>query len=177
LLGLAPERVTVHVTLLGGGFGRRLATDYAVEAAEVARTAGAPVQVVWSRADDFERDYLHPPARVDCAAGLDAKGRPLAATLRETTFHLSMFGPFSDEADDPDVDPWGGYDNPYAAPALTVEHRKIESPVRTGAWRSVFYPPNTFARESFLDELAHATRRDPLELRLALLPPGTSFPW
>ncbi|HEY4231044.1 MAG TPA: molybdopterin cofactor-binding domain-containing protein [Thermoanaerobaculia bacterium] len=177
LLGMAPEKVTVHVTLLGGGFGRRLAADYAVEAAEVAKAAGAPVQVVWSRADDFQRDFLHPPARVDCVAGLDARGGLLAWTHRETTFHLSMFGPFSDEADEPDVDPWGGYDNPYAAPALTVEHRTIESPVRTGAWRSVFYPPNTFARESFLDELAHATRRDPLELRLALLPSGTSFPW
>jgi isoquinoline 1-oxidoreductase beta subunit len=179
LLALPPEKVTVHVTLLGGGFGRRLAADYAVEAAEVAKAAGAgvPVQVVWSRADDFQRDFLHPPSRVDCAAGLDAKGGLLAWTHRETTFHLSMFGPFSDEADDPDVDPWGGYDNPYAAPALTVEHLTIESPVRTGAWRSVFYPPNTFARESFLDELAHATQRDPLELRLALLPPGTSFPW
>jgi isoquinoline 1-oxidoreductase beta subunit len=165
------------VTLLGGGFGRRLAADYAVEAAEVAKAAGAPVQVVWSRADDFQRDFLHPPARVDCVAGLDARGGLLAWTHRETTFHLSMFGPFSDEADEPDVDPWGGYDNPYAAPALTVEHRTIESPVRTGAWRSVFYPPNTFARESFLDELAHATRRDPLELRLAFLPSGTSFPW
>jgi len=179
LLNLSPEKVTVHVTLLGGGFGRRLAADYAVEAAEVAKAAalGAPVQVVWSRADDFQRDFLHPPARVDCVAGLDAKGGLVAWTHRETTFHLSMFGPFADEADEPDVDPWGGYDNPYAAPALTVEHRTIESPVRTGAWRSVFYPPNTFARESFLDELAHATRKDPLELRLALLPPGTSFPW
>ena len=177
LLNLPPEKITVNVTLLGGGFGRRLAADYAVEAVEVAKAAGAPVQVVWSRADDFQRDFLHPPARVDCVAGLDAKGGLLAWTHRETTFHLSMFGPFLDEADEPDVDPWGGYDNPYAAPALTVEHRTIESPVRTGAWRSVFYPPNTFARESFLDELALATRRDPLELRLALLPSGTSFPW
>ena len=177
LLNLPPEKITVHVTLLGGGFGRRLAADYAVEAAEVAKAVGAPVQVVWSRADDFQRDFLHPPARVDCVAGLDAKGGLLAWTHRETTFHLSMFGPFSDEADEPDVDPWGGYDNPYAAPALMVEHRTIESPVRTGAWRSVFYPPNTFARESFLDEVALATRRDPLELRLALLPSGTSFPW
>jgi isoquinoline 1-oxidoreductase beta subunit len=179
LLNLSPEKVTVHVTLLGGGFGRRLAADYAVEAAEVAKAAGAPVQVVWSRADDFERDFLHPPGRVDCVAGLDAQAGLLAWTHRETTFHLSMFGPFADESDDsdPDVDPWGGYDNPYAVPALTVEHRTIESPVRTGAWRSVFYPPNTFARECFLDEVAHATKRDPLELRLALLPSGTTFPW
>jgi len=176
-LGLPLEKVVVHVTLIGGGFGRRLAADYALEAVDVAKAAGASVQVVWSRADDFQRDFLHPPARIDCAAGLDADDRIVGWTHRETTFHLSMFGPFEDTAEDPDVDPWGGYDNPYAVPALAVEHRTIESPIRTGAWRSVFYPPNTFARESFLDEIAHATRKDPLELRLSLLPAGTTFPW
>ena len=176
-LGIPPEKVTVHVTLIGGGFGRRLAADYALEAVDVAKAAGAPVQVVWSRADDFQRDFLHPPTRVDCAAGWDGEGRIVGWTHRETTFHLSMFGPFDDAVEEPDVDPWGGYDNPYAVPALTVEHKTIESPIRTGAWRSVFYPANTFARESFLDELAHATRRDPLALRLSLLTPGTTYPW
>ena len=178
LLGLPTERVEVHVTLIGGGFGRRLGADYALEAVEVARAAKAPVQVVWSRKDDFLRDFLHPAARIDCAAGLDVGGKVIAWTHRETTFHLSMFGSFDENAvEEPDVEPWGGYDNPYAIPAFTAEHLTIESPVRTGAWRSVFYPPNTFARESFLDELAHAIRRDPLELRLSLLPAGSSFPW
>jgi isoquinoline 1-oxidoreductase beta subunit len=74
-LNLPPEKVTVNVTLLGGGFGRRLHADYAVEAAEVARAAGGPVQVVWSREDDFLGDFLHPPERVDLEAGIDASRR------------------------------------------------------------------------------------------------------
>ena len=176
LLGIAPEKVTVHVTLIGGGFGRRLGADYGVEAAEVARAAGAPVQVVWSRRDDFEHDWLHPAGRVDLEAGLDASGRIVAWKHRFASLHLSMFGAFDPEAvDQPDVDPWGGYDNPYAMPNLLAEWTAVESPIRTGAWRSVDYPPNVFARESFLDEIAHRTGRDPLDLRRELL--TGEFPW
>ena len=94
LLGIAPDKVTVHVTLLGGGFGRRLGSDYATQAVEVARAAKRPVQLVWSRADDFLQDRVHPAARVDLAAGLDATGRLMAWTHTATTFHLSMFGAF-----------------------------------------------------------------------------------
>ncbi len=169
LLKIAPEKVTVHVTLLGGGFGRRLGADYAVEAAEVARAAGAPVQVVWSRGDDFLGDYLHPSERVDLEAGIDASGKITAWSHRSTCFHLSMFGGF-DPADSPtDVSPWGGYDNPYVIENLAAEYTEVESPIRTGAWRAVYYPPNVFARESFLDEIAARLGRDPLELRLSLL--------
>jgi isoquinoline 1-oxidoreductase beta subunit len=170
LLGIAPEKVTVHVTLMGGGFGRRLGADYATEAVEVARAAGAPVQVVWSRRDDFLHDRLHPAGRVDIEAGLDSSGRITAWRHRFTTFHLSMFGPFDPNAvEEPDVNPWGGYDCPYAVPNLLAEHVSIESPIHTGAWRSVDYPANVFARECFLDEIANRTGRDPLELRRELL--------
>ncbi len=170
LLGIAPENVTVHVTLIGGGFGRRLGADYATEAAEVARAAGRPVQVVWSRRDDFEGDFLHPAGRVDLQAGLDSAGRIVAWTQRFTSLHLSMFGAFDPNAvDQPDVNPWGGYDNPYAIANLQADWTDIESPIRTGAWRSVFYPPNVFARECFLDEIAQRVGKDPLALRRELL--------
>jgi isoquinoline 1-oxidoreductase beta subunit len=176
LLGIAPEKVTVHVSLIGGGFGRRLGADYAVEAAEVARAAGRPIQVVWSRKDDFEHDWLHPAGRADLTAGLDASGRIVAWKHRFASLHLSMFGPFKPDAvDEPDVDPWGGYDTPYDVPNLLSEWIAVESPIRTGAWRSVEYPANVFARECFLDEIAHRTRRDPLALRKELL--NGSFPW
>jgi len=169
VLGLAPDGVTVHVTLLGGGFGRRLHADYAVEAAEVSKAAGHPVQVVWSREDDFLGDYLHPPERVDLEAGIDAAGRVTAWRHRATSFHLSMFGSF-DPSSPPDEElPWGGYDTPYAIPNLAAEYTRVESPLRTGAWRAVFYPPNVFARESFLDEVAGRLGKDPLALRLELL--------
>ncbi len=175
LLGIAPEKVAVHVTLLGGGFGRRLDADYAVEAVRIARAARRPVQLVWSRADDFLRDRAHPAARVDVAAGLDAAGRLAAWSHRATTYHLSMFGAFNPN-EDPDGNPWGGYDNPYVVPNLAVSWSEIESPVATGAWRAVYYPANVFARECFLDEIATSTRRDALALRLDLLaaapPPG-----
>jgi isoquinoline 1-oxidoreductase subunit beta len=170
LLGIRPEKVTVHVTLIGGGFGRRLGADYAIEAVEVARAIGRPVQIVWSRRDDFEHDRLHPAGRVDLEAGLDASGRITSWRHRFTSFHLSMFGPFDPNAvDQPDVDPWGGYDNPYEIPSLRAEWINLESPIHTGAWRSVVYPANVFGRECFLDEIAHRTGRDPLDLRRELL--------
>ena len=170
LLGIPPERVTVHVTLIGGGFGRRLGADYATEAVEVARAVGRPVQLVWSRRDDFLHDRLHPAGRADVEAGLDSSGRIVAWKHRFTTFHLSMFGPFDPKAvDEPDVGPWGGYDNPYAVPNLTAEWIAVESPIHTGAWRSVEYPVNVFGRECLLDEIAHRISRDPVDLRRQLL--------
>jgi isoquinoline 1-oxidoreductase beta subunit len=129
---------------------------------------------------------VHPGARADLEAGLDADGRIVAWRHRAATLHLSMFGPFdpssnSDEPDDGDVSPWGGFDTPYAFPRFAAEYRDVESPVRTGAWRSVFYPANVFARESFVDEVAAAVGRDPVALRRELLlagdPVGTAGPW
>jgi isoquinoline 1-oxidoreductase beta subunit len=168
LLGLPAEKVVVHVALLGGGFGRRLDADYAVEAVAVARAAKRPVQVVWSRKDDFLRDRLHPAARVDVAGGLDGSGRLVAWTHHASTFHLSMFGAFN-PGEDPEGNPWGGYDIPYDIPNIDVAWSEVQSPIATGAWRSVYYPANVFARESLLDEIAAASRQDPLALRLALL--------
>jgi isoquinoline 1-oxidoreductase beta subunit len=169
LLKIAPEKVTVHVTLLGGGFGRRLHADYATEAVAVARAAGAPVQVLWSRTDDFLGDYLHPSERVDLEAGIDASGKITAWSHRSTCFHLSMFGDFDPADSETDVSPWGGYDMPYAIENAAAEYTEVESPIRTGAWRAVYYPPNVFARESFLDEVAARLGRDPLAFRLSLL--------
>jgi isoquinoline 1-oxidoreductase beta subunit len=175
LLGMKPEAVRLEVALLGGGFGRRLGYDYVVEAVELARRVSFPVQVVWTRPDDMQHDFFQPAALHELAAGLDPAGKPVALHHRSATFHLSMFGPF--KADDPEAyedSPWGGFDNPYSFPALRVDYAPVEAPVPTGAWRSVEYPSTVFARESFLDELAHATGRDPVALRLELIPsPGT----
>jgi isoquinoline 1-oxidoreductase subunit beta len=173
-LGLELDRVTVHTTLVGGGFGRRLGVDTITEAVEVARAVRAPVKLFWSRPEDLQHDMYNPAAIHELAAALDAKGYPRAWRHRSATFHLSMFGPF--RADDPDLyegSPWGGPDTPYRFDAIRVEYAPLASPVPTGAWRSVEYPSTVFARESFLDEIAHATGTDPLALRLSLLPsPG-----
>jgi len=175
LLAIPQEKVTLHVELLGGGFGRRLGYDYVIEAVELARRVRYPVQVVWSRPDDMHHDYFQPASLHELEVGLDAAGKPLGWAHRNATFHLSMFGPF--RGDDPDLyegGPWGGFDTPYVFPSIRVEYIPLESPVNTGAWRSVEYPSGVFARESFVDEVAHATGRDPVDLRLEWIPsPGT----
>jgi len=170
LLGIARDRVTVHVMLLGGGFGRRLGVDYVLEAVEVSRKARGPVQVVWSREDDLRHD-MYQPAQVNrLTAALDARGMPVAWRHEVADFNLTMFGDYDPEFDPAaDGDPWGGYDTPYAVPSLDVTLALSPTPVPTGAWRSVSYPAAVFARESFVDEIAAQTKRDPVELRRALL--------
>ncbi len=172
-LGLPPDRVRVHVMPLGGAFGRRIAADFVVEAAEISRAAKVPVQLVWSRQDDFAHDMYQSAAVVRMTAGLDRRGRIVAWSHRVADFNLSMFGDFDPAAYHPDQEdePWGGFDTPYRFPALTVAIARQRPPVRTGAWRSVCYPSNLLGRECFLDEIAAATGRDPLALRLAWLTP------
>lgn len=173
-LGMAPERVVVNVMRLGGGFGRRIASDYIVEAARLSQAVTAPVQVVWSREDDFRHDMYNPAQLNRLSAGLDATGIVTAWRHQVADFHLSMFGAY-DPAFDPATDgsPWGGIDSPYTVENLSVDMALLESPVPTGAWRAVTYPAAVMARECFIDEIAHATGIDPVALRLSLIPsPG-----
>jgi isoquinoline 1-oxidoreductase beta subunit len=173
LLRCPKEDVVVHVLPLGGAFGRRISPDFVLEAVEVSRAAGAPVQLVWSREDDFTHDMYQSAAIVRMGAGIDSSGSIVGWSHQVADFDLTMFGDFDPATYDPkaDLEPWGGIDTPYAFPAIDVRLARQRSPVRTGAWRSVFYPSSVFARESFLDEIAHATGKDPLALRLALLAP------
>jgi isoquinoline 1-oxidoreductase beta subunit len=174
LLGLAEDKVTVHVVLMGGAFGRRIATDHAREAIEVSRAIGAPVQLVWTREDEFGHDYYGAAQVNRLSAGLDASGNIVGWRHQVADYSLTMFGAFNpnyNPADD--GDPWGGFDTPYSFPALHVTMAMLEAPIPTGAWRSVAYPAAVFARECFLDEVARATNRDLLDLRLSLIPsPG-----
>ena len=173
ILGLAPEAVRVNVTLIGGGFGRRLGIDYAVEAVHVAKAAGAPVQVVWTRPDDMRHGHFQPASAHRMAAGLDASGRLVAWGHRKAGSYLSIFpAPTAAEMQDPahwQDESWGAYDIPYAIPAIETDYVLVDSPVPSGPWRAVYSPSCTFARESFLDEVADTSGRDPLQLRLDLL--------
>lgn len=174
MLGLTEEQVTVHIVLMGGAFGRRIAIDHAKEAIELSRAIKAPVQVVWTREDDFAHD-MYQAAQVNrMTAMLDDANRITAWKHEVADYHLSMFGEFDPKYDPAaDGDPWGGFDSPYAFPAFECTLALREAPVPTGAWRAVTYPAAVFARESFLDEVAHATRRDPFQMRLDLIPsPG-----
>lgn len=178
MLGLPEESVKIHITLLGGGFGRRLFADYVPEAVEISRAIGKPVQVLWTRSDDMRHGFFHPSDIERITGGLDSTGRPIAWLQRSVGSDLSMFGfPTEEQRKDLrryfiDRSPWGSFDNPYNFPHLKADFVPLNSPVPTGPWRAVEYPPTVFARESFLDEMAHAAGRDPLEFRLQLLEPG-----
>jgi len=178
MLGLPEDSVKLHITLLGGGFGRRLFADYVPEAVEISRAIGKPVQVVWPRSDDMRYGFFHPSDIERIVGGLDANGHPIAWSQRSIGSNLSMFGfPTDGQRKNPklyfnDGSPWGSFDNPYNFPNLKADFVPLNSPVPTGPWRAVEYPPTVFARESFLDEMAHAAGRDPLEFRLQLLAPG-----
>jgi isoquinoline 1-oxidoreductase beta subunit len=171
LLGIPSQAVEVHGTLLGGSFGRRLAVDYALEAAAVSRAAGHPVQVVWSREDDMAHGHFHPASVHRLVAGLH-DGRLVAWFHAQAATFLTLYPPTSEDLRNPAYyqdSSWGQYDVPYAVPNLLTEYSAVDSPVRSGPWRSVYSPPATFARECFVDEVAHALGEDPLALRLKLL--------
>jgi isoquinoline 1-oxidoreductase subunit beta len=170
-LGLPDEKVVVHVTFLGGGFGRRAFPDFVLEAAHVSKGAGAPVQVTWTREDDLRGDFFRPCGVNELRAGLDAKGNLVAwhHRVRSPSISAQHFGS-SGRDGHPDVVE-GAVDVPYRARAIRVDSATPEVGVRLGWWRSVYASQNAFAEESFVDEVAHAAGKDPLAFRLALLPP------
>ncbi|MDR3683813.1 MAG: molybdopterin-dependent oxidoreductase, partial [Geothrix sp.] len=170
-LGLPPERMKVNVALLGGGFGRRLGTDFSTEAAQVARAAGGgPIQVVWDREDDFRHDLCHPASLHRMRAGLDGSGllSAWAHRIAAPSILRSWMGGQKSPAQ-ASAEANGALDIPYAIPAITVDFAEVEAPTPLGWWRGIEVVPNVFARECFLDEVAHAAGRDPLQFRLDLL--------
>ena len=167
-LGIPDDQVTVHTTFLGGGFGRRSFPDFPVEAALVAKAAGVPVQVTWSREDDFLGDYFRPCGKNELRAGLDAKGNLVAwhHLVRSPSISRQNFG---GRPGHPDVLE-GAIAFPYRAGAVRIEAAVPTVGVRLGWWRSVYASQNAFPEECFLDELAHAAGKDPLAFRKGLLP-------
>lgn len=175
-LGLEPAAVTVHVELVGGGFGRRLGVDFNLESVEVARRVEAPVQLVWTREDDLVHGYFQAASAHRLEAGLDARGRVVAWDHRKvSTPHNARRKPTAEQLASPEYlagSSWGVTDNPYFVPDFETSYRVVEAPVPIGPWRSVFAPSSVFARESFVDELAERAGRDPLALRFELLGAG-----
>jgi len=171
LLGLKPEQVKVNITLLGGGFGRRLEHDYAVEAALVSKAIKAPVQVVWTREDDMRNSTYRPVSLHKLTAWLDQNGWPMGFTHR-------IIGPsINGQKGSPPVNGVDG-DFPdeasfiYPIANVSLESVTTETPVPLGWMRSVYALQMGFASESFIDELAAAAKKDPLEYRLHLLSKG-----
>lgn len=175
--GVGLDQVTVHVTYLGGGFGRRLEVDVVGQAVRIAlECGGRPVQLVWSREEDIGHDFYRPAGVAVLAAGLDAAGKPLslrvtsagdAITPRWMERGLPMLaGP----VDTPDKTASEGlFDQPYDIASQRIAHVATKVGVPIGYWRSVGHSHNAFFNECFIDELATAAKQDPLVYRLALL--------
>ena len=177
ILGLKPDQVRVHTTFLGGGFGRRATptSDFVAEAVQVAKASGKTVKVVWTREDDIHGGYYRPMWLSRLRATLAADGKPAAwahtlvgQSIMAGTMMASMM--IKDGVDATSVE--GASDSPYLAtiPAHRVDLHSPTSPVPVLWWRSVGHSHTAFVVESFVDELAHAAKQDPLAYRRALLP-------
>ncbi len=158
ITGLKPEQVTVHITLLGGGFGRRAEADFAADAVALSKGVGAPVKVIWSREEDMQHDWYRPSSRHQMSGGLDAAGNLVAFTHRLVAPSIGgQRGWIKEGALDEDaLDAAMGL--PYAIPNLLVEYVMANMPVPAGWWRSVNASQNGIATECFLDELAEAAK-------------------
>jgi isoquinoline 1-oxidoreductase beta subunit len=167
-IGLDPDNVKVNVLLIGGGFGRRLEHDYAVEAAQVSKAINAPVKVLWTREDDFQHSTYRPASYHKLSAVLDGAGYPVAFTHHIVAPSISgQKGLPVDGGVDPDLKDEAGL--VYSLPNVLVDYIQTETPVPLGWMRSVYALQVGFASESFTDELASAAGKDPLEYRLHLL--------
>lgn len=195
-LGLSEANVTINVTLLGGGFGRKSKPDYIVEAALLSRVTGKPIHLTWTREDDLHHDYFHTVAACHMEAGLDDDGA-VTGWLQRSVFPpiSSTFAPFGS----PPARQGGGgelgmgfSDVPFVVPNLRVENGEADGHVRIGWLRSVAHVYHAFATCSFADEVAHARGQDPLESLLQLMgedrildlsgvqggrPPSQTHPW
>lgn len=171
LTGLPLERVQVHTTYLGGGFGRRFAPDFAIGATLLSKVAGAPVKLVYTREDDMRAWFYRPASVVRFRAGLDDAGQPVSVTARIAAPSIMLAAQFVKELpngiDDPAVE--GISDCPYAFPNLRVEYVQTEPGVQVWFWRSVGHSQNAYFLEAFVDELAAEAGKDPVEFRRALL--------
>ncbi len=165
---LPTRRVNVHTTLAGGAFGRRLELDVLADPVELSRAVGRPVQVVWTREDDIQNDYYRPISHMRMRGALDSAGRVAAWAHRVVAPSIrERFGSLKNGYDNMAVE--GAEDASYEFSACLVDYVSLKLPVPIGNWRSVNRASNAFAVECFLDELAAAAKRDPLDLRLELL--------
>lgn len=157
----------VHVPLLGGGFGRRLEVDFAVEAAQVSRAAAAPVQVVWTREDDMQHDFYRQPTVHWLRAGWDDKN--VISLWRHIITGPGLNGIAYKVGSDVLEE---GLEVPYSIDDIKSQAVLADVPLPTGPWRAVMAGTNSFANECFLDEVAAALHQDPYAFRMSLLPQG-----
>jgi len=173
--GLKPEQVEVHTTFLGGGFGRRVEVDYTIDAAEISKAVGAPVKMVWSREDDMTHDSYRPASLMKLSAGLDSSGKPVAMRFHATSPSISarLFPSLVKDG----IDPFAveGIDNyPYDTPNIKLTYQMHDTGVTPGYWRGVSHNLNAVALECFVDEMANAAGKDPIQFRIDNLDMGST---
>jgi isoquinoline 1-oxidoreductase beta subunit len=167
-LGVEPATVEVTPTYIGGGFGRKAGHEVAVEAARLSQAAGVPVHVGWTREEDMRYGYVRPPTHHQLAARLDAQGAVSALEHRQASGDVAFdfFPDIMVAVMGADFGAYRGGRIRYAVPNKRTIAWRTPTPVRTGWWRGLGLLANTFAVESFVDEMAHAAGADPLEFRL-----------
>lgn len=167
---LPPEKVKIHITLLGGGFGRRLMWDFAGEATILSMIIKNPVKVIWTREDDIQSDFYRPASCHRLQGSLDHNGQPLTWVHHMTgpSITAQLF-PDQPRQGPPDaID--GAAQLPYYFPNVLIDYVMANTPVRVTWWRSVYHSQNAFVNECFMDELAVLARKDPYEFRMSTLP-------
>lgn len=169
--GLTPDKVKVHTTYMGGGFGRRYQADFAVEAAQIGKKmTGTPVQLVWSREDDMTHDFYRPASYHRVSGAVDPQGNILAWKHRSTSTSIADWW---DRKSPPESSELGcTLQMPYIAKNYKLEYLPAQSGVPRAWWRSVEASSIGFVMESYMDELAHAAGADPYEFRIAKLGDG-----
>lgn len=163
LLGIAPEKITLELTRLGGGFGRRLKADYVLEAAELSNIVKAPVKVTWTREDDMGGGMYRPAVRYRFEAALDANNNLVGYKLRGVGIN-------SGNPTREDNFPSGAVNN------LLIDAVEYKSAITTGAWRAPITNFLAYAEQSFIDEVAGEAKQDPVQFRLALLDKAKKSP-
>jgi len=168
-LGVEPKTVKINNFLLGGGFGRRLEVDVVVQAALIAKQVSYPVKVIWSREEDTQHDFYRPFYRDELAVALDGQGKPVAFRHRFVGSAVEARYAPGWMSKGVDTDAVDAAESPYDFANRQVEYLAVESAVPTGFWRGVGPTHNTFVIESFMDEVALASGKDPLAFRQAIL--------
>jgi isoquinoline 1-oxidoreductase beta subunit len=175
ITGLPLESVKVVTTFVGGGFGRRGETDFIADAVYVSKAAGVPIKLVWTREDDIRNDPYRGGTVNRLSAALDANGK--VGTIKQTMVCSSIVERALPFAFKNGIDPLasnGMANIAYTIPNQLVDWHNLKVAIPVGFWRAPYANSNTFATESFIDELAHAAGKDPVEFRLAMLEPGSA---
>jgi len=167
ITGLSADKITVRMTRVGGGFGRRLSADYAAEAILISKKIGKPVQVVWTREDDMQFDLYRPAGMYKIKGSIDEQGKLSSWQLNATTTSRYLFANSRNSAHTTEVFP-DGFPAGFV-PHFKMEYTAVKTNIGTGAWRAPGHNATAFIDQSFVDEMAHLAGKNPVDFRLELL--------